>query len=146
MTVVRTAGIVSRTVAAVIDLVVVLVFLGLLYVGVTLAVLATSPRAFSFPAPSLIFSAMGVAVVSVGYLAVCWAVSGCTAGSVVMGLRVVNAGAETLRWSVAVLRALACVAFPFGLVWVVLDRDRRSLQDIVFGSRVIYNRVEVVRP
>ncbi|HEX9174549.1 MAG TPA: RDD family protein, partial [Mycobacterium sp.] len=29
---------------------------------------------------------------------------------------------------------------PFGLLWVAVDRQRRSLHDIVFGSRVIYAR------
>jgi uncharacterized RDD family membrane protein YckC len=30
------------------------------------------------------------------------------------------------------------VLFPIGLLWVVIDRRRRSLQDIVFRTRVIY--------
>ena len=138
----RDAGIVSRGTAAVIDLLVVLIFMGVVYVAMILARLALSPRAFSFPAPSVVFSALGIAVVAVLYLAVCWAVSGCTAGAVVMGLRVVGRGSPRLRPSIAVLRALGCVLFPVGLAWVIVDRHRRSLQDIVFGSRVVYARAE----
>lgn len=134
------AGIVSRTVAAVIDLLVVLTFMGLLYLGLILATLAFSPRAFSFPAPSLIFSAFGLGVVAVLYLAGCWKVSGCTAGAVVMGLRVEGRTSPRLRAVTCLARALACVLFPIGLGWVALDSQRRSLQDIVFGSRVVYNR------
>lgn len=137
----RAAGVVSRVTAAVIDLLVVLVFLGVIYVGMVLAVLAFSPRAFSFPAPSLIFSTLGIGAVATVYLAACWSISGCTAGAVTMGLRVVGRKAERLRWTTALLRAAACVLFPIGLIWVALDSRRRSLQDIVFGSRVVYNRV-----
>jgi uncharacterized RDD family membrane protein YckC len=39
-----------------------------------------------------------------------------------------------------VLRAVACVLFPVGLAWVAVDRRRRSVQDIVLGTRVIYVR------
>ncbi len=136
----RTAGIVSRTVAAVIDLLVVLTFMGMLYLGLILATLAFSPRAFSFPAPSLIFSAFGLGAVAVLYLAGCWAVSGCTAGAVVMGLRVVGRKSPRLPATICLARALGCVLFPIGLAWVAIDGQRRSLQDIVFGSRVVYNR------
>jgi uncharacterized RDD family membrane protein YckC len=136
----RNAGIISRGVAAVIDLVVVLAFLGVLYVGLILATLAFSPRAFSFPTPALVFSAFGLGVVAVLYLAGCWTVSGCTAGAVVMGLQVVDRRSARLRAAISLLRALACVLFPIGLAWVAFDSQRRSLQDIVFGSRVVYNR------
>ena len=145
MTEQRSAGIVSRGFAAVIDLLVVLAILGIGYVGLVLAVLAFSPRAFSFPAPSLLFSTVGIGVVALIYLAACWSVSGCTAGAVVMGLRVVGRDATRLTWSTALLRAAACVLFPIGLAWVALDRERRSLQDIVFRTQVIYNRVGVPR-
>jgi hypothetical protein len=136
----RNAGIVSRGVAAVIDLLVVLVFMGVLYLGLVLATLAFSPRAFSFPAPSLIFSAFGLGVVAVLYLAGCWTVSGCTAGAVVMGLRVVGRRSPRLPAARCLGRALGCVVFPIGLAWVAIDGQRRSLQDIAFGSRVVYSR------
>lgn len=137
----RGAGIVSRGLAAVIDLLIVLAVMGIGYLGLVLATLAFSPRAFSFPAPSLIFSTIGIGVVAVAYLCACWSVSGCTAGAVVMGLRVVGRNAATLSWSTSLLRAVACVLFPVGLAWVAVDRQRRSLQDIVFGSQVVYNRL-----
>jgi hypothetical protein len=120
----RNAGIVSRGVAAVIDLLVVLAFMGVLYAGLILATLAFSPRAFSFPSPSLIFSAFGLGALAVLYLAGCWTVSGST---------------------ISLARALACVLFPIGLAWVALDSRRRSLQDIVFGSRVVYNRATAAK-
>lgn len=71
----RGAGIVSRGLAAVIDLLIVLAVMGIGYLGLVLATLAFSPRAFSFPAPSLIFSTIGIGVVAVAYLCACWSVS-----------------------------------------------------------------------
>jgi len=129
----RVAGIVSRGVAAVIDLMVVLVLLGLLYVGLLLARLA-------FPAFDVVFSTAVTFVVAVLYLTGCWAVSGCTAGAVTMGLRVVGRASPRVHPLVALARATTCVVFPIGLIWVAVDPQRRSLQDIVFRTRVIYSR------
>ena len=91
---VRTAGIVSRGAAGVIDVLVVLVGLAALYVGWLFIRLAFSPRAFSFPSPSVIFSTLGFLAVATLYLAVCWAISGCTAGAVIMGVQVVGRAAR----------------------------------------------------
>ena len=55
-------------------------------------------------------------------------------------MRVVGRRAEQLRLPVATLRAAACVLFPIGLLWVAVDRRRRSVQDIALGSRVLYDR------
>lgn len=136
----RAAGVVSRGVAAVIDLCFVGVLLGLLYAGLVLSVLALNPTSFRFPAFDLVFTGLVGFMVAVLYLAGCWSVSGCTAGAAVMGLQVLGRKSDRLKPVVALLRAAACVVFPLGLAWVALDRDRRSLQDKVFGSRVVYVR------
>ncbi|HME49718.1 RDD family protein [Mycobacterium sp.] len=134
------AGIVTRGLAAVIDLVVVLLILTGLYVGLILVKLVYSPVAFSLPELNVVFSTLVTFVVAVVYLTGCWTVSGCTVGAVTMGLRVVGRRSQRLRPLVALLRAASCVLFPIGLVWVAIDRQRRSLQDIVLRSRVVYSR------
>jgi uncharacterized RDD family membrane protein YckC len=134
----RSAGVVSRCLAAVMDLAVVLVVIGLLYVGLLLTRLAVNPSAFQLPKIGVVFSTTVTFAISVLYLAGCWAVSGTTAGAAVMGLRVTGRRTERLPVVVALLRAVACVVFPIGLAWVAVDRRRRSLQDVVFGSRVVY--------
>jgi uncharacterized RDD family membrane protein YckC len=134
----RNAGIVSRCVAAVIDLGVVLLIIGVLYVGMILTRLAVNPSAFQLPAIGVLFSTTVTFSISVLYLAGCWAVSGCTVGAVVMGLRVRGRKSERLPGVVALLRAVACVVFPVGLAWVAVDAQRRSLQDLLFRSRVVY--------
>lgn len=126
--------------AALIDLLVVGVLLAVLYSGLVLARLALNPGTFRFPALDMVFSGAFAFVVAVLYLAGCWSVSGCTAGAVAMGLRVLGRRADRLKPSRALLRGAACVVFPVGLAWVALDSRRRSLQDIVFGSRVVYVR------
>lgn len=136
----RTAGIVSRGGAGIIDVLVVLVALAALYVGWVFLRLAFSPRAFSFPALSAVFSTLGFFLVATAYLAACWAVSGCTVGAVLMGVQVVGRTSTRVRPLIALLRALACVVFPLGLAWVVVDRHRRSVQDVLLGTRVVYRR------
>jgi uncharacterized RDD family membrane protein YckC len=79
-------------------------------------------------------AAMAVDVAGAAYRA------GSTAGAVAMGLRVVGRQSQRVRLPVGLLRAIGCVVFPIGLWWAVIDRRRRSLQDIVFRTRVIYSR------
>jgi len=137
---VTNAGIVSRGLAALVDMVVVIVTMGLLYLGLALTTLIVNPTSFRFPAPNLIFSSAVTFAVSVLYLTVCWTLSGRTVGAVLLGVRVVGRRAERLALPVAALRAFACVLFPIGLLWVAVDRGRRSVQDILLGSRVVYDR------
>ena len=134
----RVAGIVSRGVAAVVDLIVVGVVIGLLYLGLLLGRLIFNPTAFQLPAVDVLFSTAAVLFISTVYLAGAWSVSGCTVGAVMMGLRVVGLRSDRVPPIVAVVRAVACVLFPIGLAWVAVDRRRRSVQDIVFRTRVVY--------
>lgn len=136
----RTAGIISRSIAAVIDLVVVGIVIGLLYLGLVLGRLIFNPTAFQLPALNALFSTTAVLVVSVVYLGGAWSVSGCTVGAVTMGLRVIGRRSERIRPAVAAIRAIACVLFPIGLFTVAVDRKRRSVQDLLLGTRVVYVR------
>ncbi|MFG1934648.1 RDD family protein [Mycobacterium sp. NPDC048908] len=126
--------------AAVIDLVVVLLIMGAMYAGLVLLRLVYSPTAFSLPSLNAVFSTVVTFAVAVLYLTGCWTVSGSTAGAVTMGLRVAGLRSPRLNLFVAVLRAICCVLLPIGLLWVAVDRQRRSLQDIVFRTRVIYSK------
>jgi uncharacterized RDD family membrane protein YckC len=136
----RAAGIVSRGLAAVIDLIVVLLVIGLLYVGLILARLVYSPAAFRRPDVNAVFSTLVTFAVAVLYLTACWAVSGRSVGHVTMSLRVVGRRSLRVHPLLALLRAVACELFPIGLVWVALDHDRKSLRDIAFRTPVRYVR------
>jgi uncharacterized RDD family membrane protein YckC len=134
------AGIVSRGVAAVIDLAVAGAIVGILYLGVALTQLMLQPSAFRFPSLNVFFSTTVMFGIAVLYLAGCWFTSGCTAGAVVMGLRVVDSRSGRVSLPVAVLRAVACVVFPMGLALVAVDKQRRSAQDVMLRTRVVYAR------
>ena len=136
----RAAGIITRGLAAIIDLVVVLLIMSALYGGLVLVRLVYSPTAFSLPSLNAVFSTLTTFAIAVLYLTACWTVSGSTAGAVTMGLRVVEQRVPRVSLLVGLLRAICCVLFPIGLLWVVVDRQRRSLQDIVFRTRVIYSK------
>ncbi len=135
----RPAGIVTRTAAAGIDLAVVIVVSSIAYLGLVLARLVWSPTTFTWPSVPLwlTFSfGFGFAVL---YLTVGWVTTGRSYGSYVMGLRVLTNGHRMLRWVHAFLRAIFCVFFPVGLVWVIFSPARRSLQDVALRTTVVYD-------
>ncbi|MBY4575192.1 RDD family protein [Gordonia paraffinivorans] len=136
----KTAGIVSRGIAAFLDLLIVWMILGACYAGLSLLKFALTVSEFHFLHVDILFTTTGFVVTSVLYLAACWGVSGRTPGSVVMGLRVVDSTGGRVRPLVAVLRAVLCTVFAIGLVWVVVDRRRRSVADILLRTRVVYSR------
>ncbi|PYE19340.1 putative RDD family membrane protein YckC [Williamsia limnetica] len=134
----RTAGIVSRGVAAGIDVAAVALILGGMYLGLLLVALMFNSGTFSPPSPNILFTGVVGYATAILYLTGCWAVSGRTVGSVAMGLEVVSRNGKRIGPSRCLLRALFCAFFPIGLAWVAVDRRRRSVQDIVLRSRVIY--------
>lgn len=99
----KTAGIVSRGIAAFLDLLIVWMILGACYAGLSLLKFALTVSEFHFLHVDILFTTTGFVVTSVLYLAACWGVSGRTPGSVVMGLRVVDSTGGRVRPLVAVL-------------------------------------------
>lgn len=133
------AGIVTRAVAAVIDLLVVMAILGgLLLVAAGLR-FAWSPLSFRWPAPSWAQSLAIGALFAAAYLTVAWSTSGRTVGAGILGLRVLSARGARLGWSRATLRAVFCVVLPIGLLWAAVSRHRRSVQDAVLRTVVVYD-------
>ncbi|MGW4338762.1 RDD family protein [Rhodococcus koreensis] len=135
----RAAGIVTRGLACGIDLAIVMAVMGGIYVGALFVRLLFSPQAFTFPDASALLSVSMFIGVAVLYLTACWAVSGRTVGAVIMGLRVVSRNGELIGWLRALLRAVLCVMFGFGLLWAAVDSRRRSLQDILLRTSVVYD-------
>lgn len=133
------AGIVTRGIAGAIDLGAVLVLMGSGYLAVAFVRLLFSPQTFTFSQPGIFLSTTAFITVSTVYLTVCWASTGRTVGNVVMGLRVITSGHRLVRWPLALVRAALCVLFAFGLGWAVIDRRRRSLQDILLRTTVVYD-------
>jgi uncharacterized RDD family membrane protein YckC len=135
----RRAGLVTRAAAAVIDLAIVLIALGVGYLGICAFLFMLNPRSFTIPTPSLTtWTAVGY-VLCILYLAVSWSGNGRTYGNHVMGVRVVNRQGRRLRPVVAFVRAVLYVIFPIGLLWVIVSGQNRSLQDLVMRTSVIYD-------
>jgi uncharacterized RDD family membrane protein YckC len=135
----RTAGLVSRCLAAAVDLVVVLLALVVLYLGWTAVRLLLRRTQFTFPDPSLALSiAVGIGI-AVVYLTLGWTMVGRTYGDHLMGLRVVDRRGATLHLLAALIRAIACTLFPIGLLWTAVSASNHSIQDIVLRTSVRYD-------
>jgi uncharacterized RDD family membrane protein YckC len=135
----RRAGLISRTLAALVDLAVVVGAFWLGYAAVSVALFAVEPSDFHFPDVTLGGWIATEYVLAVVYLTLGWSTSGRTVGALVMGLRVLNRGGDPMRPVGALLRALFCVTFPLGVLWIVVSAENRSLQDLVLRTSVVYD-------
>jgi uncharacterized RDD family membrane protein YckC len=133
------AGIVTRTVANVVDFVVVVGTLACGYAVWCAAKFLVNPTHFTFPAPSFIVLLVCFEIVLFIYFTLSWATTGQTYGDHQLGLRVVNSHGQRLRGPGAVIRAVFCVVFPIGLYWAVLSPTNRSVQDSVLRTSVVYD-------
>jgi uncharacterized RDD family membrane protein YckC len=130
---------ISRFVANAIDLLLVLVGIGLVYLGVAATDFLLAPRRFAWPSPgALAIGILGWGLLIV-YLTVAWSGTGRSLGKQVMGLRVERHDGGGLRLGHAFLRALLCAAFPIGLFWSLFSRDSASVQDLVVRTKVVYD-------
>jgi uncharacterized RDD family membrane protein YckC len=132
------AGFVSRSMAAGLDLVVVVCLLGLVYGGVCVVLFVVDPHDFHFPAPSTRLQVASYVGGCVAYLTISWSVMGSTPGQNVLGLRVLGVDGDSPRFLAALLRAVLCVVFPVGLLGVLLSPRRRAFHDVVAHTTVTY--------
>ena len=132
------SGPVSRTLAAAIDVSVVALATAGVVLGWSL-ITSLGDGAFELAIPGQLGAfLLGESLLTI-YLWFGWATTGRTIGKQVMGLRVVNHRGELMRPGGALLRALACVIFPVGLLWAIFSTHNRSLQDVVLRTSVIYD-------
>lgn len=130
---------VSRFVAATVDLGVVLLTLIGGYLSVSTVLFLIAPRRFSFPEIDPGVTSAVVWTLLVLYLALAWATTGRTVGGRMMGLRVVNHSGERMRFLGALLRSFVCALFPIGLFWCAVSRTNRSVADVLLRTSVIYD-------
>ncbi|HEX2307995.1 MAG TPA: RDD family protein [Jatrophihabitantaceae bacterium] len=133
------AGLISRLAASAVDLVVIIVALGGIYLGIAAIGFLVRPRSFHWP-EALGWSVPFVAlVIGTPYLSLAWCAIGRTVGDVLFGLRVLSESGRRLDPARSTLRALFCLIFPLGLFWIVFSANRKSVQDVVLRSKVIYD-------
>jgi uncharacterized RDD family membrane protein YckC len=111
--------------------------------GVFLTVAAVEfiwrPASFAWPQPARWLSLSVLFVLASVYLATGWATNGRTIGGSLMGLRVLSSARQPVGWSRASGRAVLCVLFPVGLLWVAVSGSRKSVQDLVMRSLVVHD-------
>jgi uncharacterized RDD family membrane protein YckC len=133
------AGVVSRLGAMLVDVAYVAALLAGAYLGYAAIRFMWSARRFTWPQPTFEQALAVGAVVAVLMLTISWSTTGRTVGMRLMGLRLVGGRGERLGALVASLRAVACLVFPLGLFWSAVSRRNASVQDLIFGTSVIYD-------
>lgn len=135
----ESAGIVTRFVANSIDAAVVGVALGGLYLGWSGLIFLLDPRTFEFPETTFLAALTVGLGIATFYLWLAWWLLGRTYGGHVMGIRVSGRGGRKLGPLRALARAGFCVFFPIGLFWCLISPHRRSVQDVVLFTKVVYD-------
>jgi hypothetical protein len=133
------AGLVTRSLANVADLVVVVLIVAGGYAVVAATRFLLGPTTFTFPAPALatlLLIGLGVQAV---YFTVTWAVAAGTYGDRLLRLRVTDDRRAPLGWGRCAVRAVLCTLFPIGLLWVLLSAENRSVQDLLLRTSVVYD-------
>jgi uncharacterized RDD family membrane protein YckC len=133
------AGVVTRVLAACVDLAAVFVVALIVDLGAAGIRFAWSPVRFRWPQPGALVTSLVIVGLAVVYLTVAWAMTGRTYGARLLGLRVVSTRLVLVGWPRSFLRALVCVVFPVGLLWSAVSTSRRSVQDLVFRTFVVYD-------
>lgn len=122
-----------------VDMAVVVVIGSLIYLAIAGVRLIWSPASFQWPDVPFFITVVVEGAIAVLYLTGSWAMTGRTYGDSLLGLRVLSFRRRIPGWSLSFVRALFCVFFPVGLFWVVLSPSRRSVQDVVLRTIVVYD-------
>jgi uncharacterized RDD family membrane protein YckC len=84
----------------------------------------------------------------VAYFAGAWAVTGCTPGMALMGLRVVRPDGRRAPAVAALVRALtfplSLALFGLGFLGILFHAQRRALHDLLAGTAVVYTDAPAV--
>ncbi|OLB79996.1 MAG: RDD family protein [Actinobacteria bacterium 13_2_20CM_2_71_6] len=131
------AGVVSRTVAFVVDAAVVGVFAvgTVAVVQLVVSVIGAERRDLARAAVPVFLAAVPAMLASYNFLF--WALTGRTPGMALLGLRVTSTAGRRVRWIPALVRAVVLAYFPIGSVWCVVDRRRQAVHDKLAGTVVI---------
>jgi uncharacterized RDD family membrane protein YckC len=143
------AGLVSRLVAFLIDI----VFISVAFVAAKWLLDAVQSvmgggillSRIPIPSPEAAFVSLhvsGTMLFGVGYLLLFWTASGKTPGKAVLGLRVVTRDGHRLKLGHSLLRivgyVLSAITFYLGFLWVAVDARQRGWHDHLAGTQVVY--------
>jgi uncharacterized RDD family membrane protein YckC len=133
------AGIASRVLANSVDLAITIAILFAIYAAVAAGLFLRRGARFRFPTPTYAHAFIVGSLILIVYFVLTWTANGQTYGDRMMGIRVHNHEGGLLRPGVATIRAVLCVLFPLLLFWAVVDKRRRSVQDLLVRTSVVYD-------
>jgi uncharacterized RDD family membrane protein YckC len=133
------AGFVSRAVASGADVVLVLLVYVVGVIVVSIAWDLFFSASISVSAPPHWLNELLVWILLVAYLTAGWWSTGRTPGKQIMGLRVIRSDGSHLRFFRALSRALLCASFFPVLFLALVNRRNRGVEDLAFGTVVIYD-------
>lgn len=133
------AGFVSRVLAAVVDAAVVFLMAMAIVAFVAVVRWLVTTDGFELGTPRGIVGLVLTAALAVIYFGYLWTTTGRTVGEQVLGLRTVTEHGSRVPWLRAYVRACLVVAFPLGLLWIVISRKNASVQDLLCRTAVVYD-------
>jgi uncharacterized RDD family membrane protein YckC len=135
----RPAGVVTRTLANVLDLAIAVLIVAGCYLAISGVWFLRRGADFRFSLVSFQTAYAAGFLTLVVYFTLCWAAGGRTYGDRVLGLRVCTLDDLDPSLARSFLRAVLCAAFPLLLVWAAVDGQGRSVQDLLVRTRVVYD-------
>jgi uncharacterized RDD family membrane protein YckC len=135
------AGFVSRVLAAALDVAVVLLAETAILAFVALIRWVITAGDFEIGQPRGVAAPVLTSALAVIYFGYLWTTTGRTLGEQILGLRTVTEHGSRVPWLRAYVRACLTVAFPVGLLWIVISRKNASVQDLLCRTAVIYDWV-----
>ncbi|WP_328467642.1 RDD family protein [Actinoplanes sp. NBC_00393] len=131
------AGLISRSMAYVLDALIVAVFtmLGAKTLGMVASVVGNVATELSQMVLTSYLKFLPF--IFALYCTLFWALAGRTPGMTVLGLRVVRFDGGPPGWFAALFRALLLAFFPIGALWLLVDRRRQGLQDKIARTAVL---------
>ena len=134
-------GLVTRTVAFVVDMVIVNAITFSVTLGIGLVVSALDPGKNTIELPEVLLTAAGWLIFAGAYLVGFWVLVGHTPGMRVMGIQVTGAHGERVTFGQGVRRlvglGLSFLSLGLGFLLILVDDRRRALQDRVGGTVVV---------
>jgi uncharacterized RDD family membrane protein YckC len=137
----RPGGMVSRFVAFLVDVAAVQLLFAAARMLLSLGYEVVFGRTWT-ASDHRILSGVGVAVLALGYFTVLTALYGRTLGKGLLGLQVRMVGRTPVTWLGALIRTaafpLSTALFGAGLIIALFRSDRRTLNDLLAGTQVVY--------
>jgi uncharacterized RDD family membrane protein YckC len=140
----RVAGFVTRLMAYLLDLVVLVALIALggwLFVLVDDFIQSFFPEEVDLISLSVLFAAL-IPILMILYYVGFWSLTGRTPGKWVLGLRVVGSDGEPPRLGRSFIRlfgyVVSALAFWMGYLWVLVDNDRQAWHDHMARTWVVY--------